>query len=56
MYGQERISYPYIEWYNFYTLLEIYELPDLRAHMHSWNTPQDTLCFVWTYTFHDFMT
>ena len=35
-----KISYPYIERYNFYTALEFYELLDLRAHTCFWNAPQ----------------
>ena len=34
-----KISYPYIERYDFYTTLKFYELLDLRAHMRFWNAP-----------------
>ena len=34
-----KISYPYIERYDFYTTLKCYELLDSRAHMCFWNTP-----------------
>ena len=32
-----KISYPYIERYEFYTTLKFYKLLDLRAHMRFWN-------------------
>ena len=35
-----KISSPYIERYNFYTMLKIYELPDLWPGMHFLNAPQ----------------
>ena len=34
-----KISYPYIERYDFYTALKFQELLDLRAHMRFWNAP-----------------
>ena len=37
-----KISYPYIERYEFYTTLKFEELLDLRAHMRFWNAPLDT--------------
>ena len=35
-----KISCPYIEKYNFYTLLKFEEFLDLRAHRPFWNAPQ----------------
>ena len=35
-----KISYPYIERYDIYTVLKFSELLDLRAHECFWNTPQ----------------
>ena len=34
-----KISYPYIERYDFYTTLKFQELLDLRAHTRFWNAP-----------------
>ena len=34
-----KISYPYIERYDFYTTLKFSELLELRAHMRFWNAP-----------------
>ena len=34
-----RISYPYIERYDFYTTLKFWGLLDLRAHTRFWNAP-----------------
>ena len=38
---RHKISYPYIEKYDFYTTLKFQELLDLRAHMRFWNAPPD---------------
>ena len=35
-----KISYPYMERYDFYSKLEFWELLDLRAHKCFWNAPR----------------
>ena len=42
-----KISYPYIERYNFYATLNFYELLALRARMHFWNTPLVPVMETW---------
>ena len=38
-----KISYPYIEWDNFYSVLKIYEFSDLCARKHFWNGPLSSM-------------
>ena len=54
-----KISYPYIERYDFYAILKFLELLDLRAHKCFWNAPQHNqhnhtvyMCKIWNHLLH----